>query len=359
MRARLFTILIILSFSVSLFGQEEQWESQFKVTGYVATEYEYFKDIKYFPKDYAFSLSEGGLLVNYQPLKNLTIKTVFVYRPGFKFDNMLNEANVEYKLNNYLNVKVGRFLTPLSPMNTYYYAPVNNSATLPIMISHHEFFPLNMDAVSLNGKFGESFKLQYNVFGGGFRNTLWLRTGSMGLFGYEDTQLIKTPATVDIPDVNADLSVGGGAHFGITYLDNFEFGFGLFTSEDPFFDPISQMSLKVKKFSYGFNLKAKVSTLQLLAEGWHSDVKIFEATEIYEGGFAELSNTFNKITPYARYEYHYAPAMMGAPSIMFNRYTAGINYKPIFETTMKLEYVRYEHEVTDLNGIVATLIFSF
>lgn len=353
MKTKLFTLLTLLSISAALFAQEEQWESQFKLTGYVATEYEYFKDIKYFPKDYAFSLTEGGLLANYQPLKNLTIKTVFVYRPGFKFDNMLNEANVEYKLNNYLNIKVGRFLTPLSPMNTYYYAPVNNSATLPMIISHHEFFPLNVDAVSLNGKIGDKFKFDYNVFVGGFRNTLWMKTGSLGLFGYEDTQLVKTDTTQDMPDLNTQLSIGGGAHVGISYLDNLELGFNIFKSEDPFFDPASHMNMIVDKIAYGVNLKVKVSTLQLLGEAWHSNVGIFGTTYEYDGGFAELSNTFNKITPYARFEYHDAAGMK------FNRYTAGISYRPIFETTMKLEYMRYEHDVTDLNGIVATLIFSF
>lgn len=210
-----------------------------------------------------------------------------------------------------------------------------------------------MDAVSFNGNIGDKFKFKYDVFAGGFRNTLWMKTGSMGLFGYEDTQLIKDETTVDMPELNAQLSIGGGARIGIAYQDYIDLGFGIFRSEDPFFEPVSQMNMVVEKFSYGFNLKAKYSTLQLLAEAWNSTIKIFGGESEYQGGFAELSNTFNKITPYARFEYHDAAGMK------FDRYTAGISYRPIFETTMKLEYMRYEHDVTDLNGVVATLIFSF
>jgi hypothetical protein len=269
---------------------------------------------------------------------------------------MLNEANAEYKFNDYFNAKVGRFLTPLSPMNTYYYAPVNNSATLPLMISHHEFFPLNMDALSFNGKIGDEFKFKYNVFFGGFRNALWLKTGSLGLFGYEDTYLVKDASALAMPEVNSELNFGGGGQIGMAYKDYLDLGFGIFKSEDPFIEPHSQMNMIAKKSSFGFNLKAKLSTLQLLSEVWHSTVKIpvvGVGDLFYDGGFVELSNTFNKITPYARFEYHDAAGMK------FNRYTAGINYKPIFETTMKLEYVNYDHDITDLSGIVATLIFSF
>ena len=91
---------------------------------------------------------------------------------------MLNEANIQYKVGEKAGIKVGRFLTPLSPMNTYYYAPVNSSATLPVLVSNHEFFPLNMDAVSYNGNIGENFKISYELFAGGYRNTTWMKTGA-------------------------------------------------------------------------------------------------------------------------------------------------------------------------------------
>lgn len=358
MRSKFCAILTLLAISFASFGQEERWEPQFKTTGYVALEYEYFKGLKYYPKDYAMGLTEAGLLVNYQPLENLTIRTVFVYRPGFDFDFMLNEACAEYRLNNSINIKIGRFLTPLSPMNTYYYAPVNNSATLPLIISHHEFFPLNIDAISLNGKAGDQFKFRYDVFFGGFRNTLWMETGALGLFGYENTHLIKDETTVEIPNVNSELSFGGGGQIGIVYQDYLDLGFGVFKSEDSFFEPVSQTDQIVKKTSYGLNLKAKYSTLQLLGEAWHSTIEILGGESDYDGGFVELSNTFNKITPFVRLERHEAAGVQNK-DVNYNRYTAGVNYKPTFETTFKLEYVGYRHDVTDLDGVVATFIFSF
>jgi hypothetical protein len=373
MRTKLFTILALLSMSAALFAQEE-WEPQTNITGYGVLEYNYFKDLQYYDRDYAFSLSEAGILASYKPKEKLQLKAVFVYRPEYRFDQMLNEVYAEYSFNSYFQLKGGRFLVPVSPMNTYYYAPVNNSATLPMLITNHEFFPLNIDGLSVNGKIGENFKVDYDLFFGGFRNALWLKTGPLGLFADENNyfQRVINLDTLASNQSNANdkLHAGGGAHIGFSYKEFVNIGLNTFRSNevvtgsipDWLTGEIVEYASVVKKKSYGISGTFKFSTVKIIGEYWNTDVKMdFLGMPLkmkYKGAFAELSNTFaNKFTPYIRYEYHEIPGNLN--SIDYYRYTGGINYKPMFETTIKLEYMHYKYGSLDLNGVVAAFIFSF
>ena len=72
-----------------------------------------------------------------------------------------------------------------------------------------------------------------------------------------------------------------------------------------------------------------------------------------EGSFIEVSHRINKFTPYVRYEDQLTD------DIEYSRFTAGINYKPSFERTLKLEYLMYDHTSGTVNGFVGTLIYSF
>jgi len=356
--------------------QEGEWEKQKQITGYIATELDYFPNLENRNRDYGVALSEAGILASYQCTPDLTIKGVFVYRPGLTFDQMLNEANAQYKAKDFLNITVGRFLTPLSPMNTYYYAPVNNSATLPMIISHHEFFPLNMDALSLNGNVGNNWVFDYNVFAGGYQNSLWLKTGALGLFGAEDQYFGEDAASyIDPNTINASYSFGGGAHLGVKWQDYLTIGVNTLLSSPgdlivniPVNGVNTDVPLIVDRFAYGLNIKAKYHTLQLLGEFWQSDLDFsnsslnIKESSLLKGTFVELSNSFGKLIPYARYEFH------DGLDLKYERYTAGINYRPTFETCFKLEYLYYTHpeessiggeDESDLDGFVATIIFSF
>jgi hypothetical protein len=374
---KLFLIQLIMVLAISngfVYAQETtEWEPQKNITGYIATEFDYFKDIKYFDRNYGIAVTEAGVLASYNPIEKLSLKAVVVYRPNFTIEQMVNEANAEYKFSDYLKVKAGRFLTPLSPMNTYYYAPVNNSATLPMIIANHEFFPLNMDAVSVNGKIGENFKMDYEGFFGGFRNSLWLKTGALGIFSYENNyfQRVMTQDTVEFlqNDENTGMQIGGGGHLVFSYKEYVTLGFNIFNSAEIIknsqTDSVGKITVSaydVDKLSYGANLKVKLSTFQLLAEYWKTDLSmVFYGTPLeltYKGAFVELSNSFGKITPYVRYEYHSVPSMT-PENTNYYRYTGGINYKPIFETTLKLEYMYYKYQSLNLSGLVATLIYSF
>ena len=373
MKGNLLIIGILVSFSASIYAQEEGWKPRTNNTGYIALEGNYLSDIQYYDREYGMAISEAGLLTSYMPIEKLTIKSVFVYRPNLSIDQMLNEANAEYKIKDFLNLKGGRFLVPLSPMNTYYYAPVNNSATLPMLIQNHEFFPLNMDGLSFNGSVGEDINIKYDAFAGGFKNFLWIGTGALGFFGteYDYFQRIVNMDTTGYSETtaNVDLQFGMGGHVDVSYEDYITIGAGIFSSsesitskeEEPDTGQVATSITHVDKLSYGVNLKIKLATLQLLSEYWKTTVTLdFGGMDFdmdYYGAFVELSNTFGKFIPYIRYEYHERPTT--AQQIDYYRYTGGINYKPIFEVCIKLEYIYYDYQSLDLSGLVGTVIYSF
>ncbi|WP_075590548.1 hypothetical protein [Labilibacter marinus] len=359
-RIVLVTAILMLLAKVDTVKAQSDWEPQKRITGYIATEFNYFNKLEGYQNEYGVALSEAGILTSYQPTENLTFKAVFVYRPDFSFNQMLNEANLEYKASDNVNFKVGRFLTPLSPMNTYYYAPVNTSATLPVLVSNHEFFPLTMDALSINGSAGEDFKVSYDVFAGGYRNTTWMKTGAVGFFGDEVAyykQLINSPYTID-QSYNNTYNVAAGGSVGLSYTDIAHVGFSAFKPKDetmqlyvPAYDIVQNE--EAKKFTYGVNFKLKLNNTQLIGEVWNSDFNVGGTDIDLKGSFIQLSQALGKVTPFVRYE------DQTTNDIEFQRYTGGLLYQPMFETGFKLEYIHYAHEVQDIDGVVLSFIYSF
>ena len=350
------------------FAQDStSWEPQKNITGYIAMQGEYFDGLKYTSREYGFAIPEAGLLASFKPIKRLTVNTVFVYRPTYEFEQMLNEVNGEYEFADLFKVKIGRFLTPLSPVNTYYYAPVNTSATLPMLITNHEFFPLNMDAICLSGKVGEDFKIDYNVFGGGFKNALWMKTGTLGFFGDEYNYFQKVIANdtsnATNSGANAEHQIGGGAHLGISYRDNVNIGGGVFNSKEGMESslPMGDPFIYIKKFSYGGHAMFKFANIKLAGEYWKTKVSMdflgMKIESYWKGAFAELSYSIDKFTPYVRGEYH-SVQNFTPEATEYYRYTGGINFKPLFETSFKLEYVYYKFKSEELGGLIGTAIFS-
>lgn len=353
---------------------QSNWEPLTNITGYISTEFNYFNELEDYRVNYGSSVSEAGLLMTYRPTSNFTIRGVFVYRPNFDFDQMLNEAFGQYSFSSALNVKIGRYLLPVSPMNTYYYAPVNTSATLPILITNNEFFPVNMDGVSMNGQFGNNFRFRYDLFAGGYQNSTWLKTGALGFFGDEVShykKLVGSMYTVD-PSYNKTYNVGFGGSAGFSYKTYADIGFSIFKPkkesfpvgvnlpENAAFPGSPEMyvvqDFTMDKMTYGINFRFQFNQTRLLGEFWFSDFDgdAEDAIDVdLEGSFFELSQSIEKVTPYIRYEYQITD------DIEYKRYSAGINYKPSFERTFKLEYLLYEHDVKNISGLVASFIYSF
>jgi len=355
----LFLSLLFLGL-VSKMNAQDTWEPQKRITGYISTELNVFNDLKGYDNNYGIALSEAGILTTYQPTERLTFKTVFVYRPDFSFNQMLNEANIQYKVSEKSSVKVGRFLTPLSPMNTYYYAPVNSSATLPVLVSNHEFFPLNMDAVSYNGNIGENFKISYELFAGGYRNTTWMKTGAVGFFGDEVAyykHLIQSPYVL-AREYNNTYNVALGGNVRLAVSDVAKIGFNAFKPKNEdliIFMPEYNLtrSLEAEKFTYGLDFQFKYNNTKLIGEVWNSDFAVDGESVDLKGSFIELSQVINKVTPFVRYEDQITN------DVEFQRYTAGLMYQPTFETNFKLEYLHYEHKVQGVDGMVLSFIYSF
>ncbi|MCC5926449.1 MAG: hypothetical protein JJU41_07795 [Bacteroidetes bacterium] len=371
MKTILLSTVTILILGVSSIYSQGFWEPQTNITGYIATEFNYFDELQDYRTNYGSAVSEAGILITYQPTERFTMKSVFVYRPDFTFDQMLNEAFGQYSLSQKVNIKVGRFLLPVSPMNTYYYAPVNTSATLPVLITNNEFFPLNIDGVSVNGSIGNEFRVSYDLFGGGYRNTTWLKTGAVGFFGDESAYFKKqigSEFTVDQSYQNTyNVAFGGSVAF--SYNNFVTLGFSAFKPIDetvPLGVNLPENALfpgspatyiiqefTFEKIAYGVNLRLQHENTRFVAELWDSNLKADGGDVDLNGAFAELSHTINRFTPYVRYE------QQQTDDVEFRRYTAGINYKPTFERALKLEYLFYDHEVKNINGVVATFIYSF
>ncbi|MAO66330.1 MAG: hypothetical protein CL666_15150 [Balneola sp.] len=364
------------------------WEPQTNITGYISTEFNYFDELDGYDTNYGASVAEAGILLTYQPTSNFTLKSVFVYRPGYNFDLMLNEAFGELKVYDELRFKVGRFLIPLSPMNTYYYAPVNTSATLPIIITNNENFPLNIDGISINGSVGDMFKVKYEAFAGGYTNSTWRPSGALGFFGqevpyYKDQ--ISSMNTID-ESYNGSYNVGLGGKVSVAYDTYVELGAGFFQPKKeqlPISVRLPQNALFAgspattivtptgfERPTWGFNGKVQYGNTTINAEYWTGDVKTdqiaFDFTGAgnptvlspagdveLEGIFVQASHRIDQFTPYARYEFQHTN------DVKYRRYSAGLNYKPSFTRTVKLEYVHYDHSSGNINGLVAALIYSF
>lgn len=366
----IFTLLLFFVGAHSAFSQSS-WEPQTNITGYLSTEFNYFDELEGYDLNYSAAVSEAGILISYQPKSNFSIKGVFVYRPKFEIDQMLNEAFGELTISDEINFKAGRFLLPLSPTNTYYYAPVNTSATLPILVTNHEFYPVTIDGGSFNGSIGSGLKVNYDFFAGGFMNSTWLRTGAVRFFGDEVNyfkEQIGSNATLD-PSYNKTYNLGFGGRIGFSYKSNFDVGFSAFKPNDqdvPLLidipagalgpnSPATQIVQEslFEKLSYGVNVKLQYNNTKVVSEYWNSDFKIDGVGYDLEGGFIELNHRINKVTPYLRYEEQITT------DVDYKRYTTGLNYKPSFTKTFKFEYMRYEHTSGDINGFVGTLIYSF
>ncbi len=353
------SLFFLLSIGNFVFAQDN-WEPQKRITGYISTEFNYFDNLNNYSNEYGVALSEAGILTSYRPKEDLTFKAVFVFRPDFSFNQMLNEANAQYRVSEKVTLKVGRFLTPLSPMNTYYYAPVNSSATLPVLVSNHEFFPLNMDAVSLNGNVGEGLKLSYDIFAGGYRNTTWMKTGAVGFFGDEVAYykaLIQSPYTVD-QSYNNTYNVAIGGNLGVAINEIAKVGVSVFKPKNEdillYVSALDAVSgFETEKLTYGVDYELTLNNTKFVGEIWNSDFFVNGKNIDLKGSFIELSQVINKVTPFVRYE------DQTTNDVEFQRYTAGAIYRPSFETNFKMEYLHYAHKVQNVDGLVLSFIYSF
>ena len=95
------------------------------------------------------------------------------------------EAYGRYTFNEGFKVSLGKYLTPLSPVNQYFFAPLNTAASLPMLVSHHYLLPQSISGLQLSGEFGEDIKMGYNFTYGSYLSVGHSAFGMVGIQGRE------------------------------------------------------------------------------------------------------------------------------------------------------------------------------
>lgn len=371
-------ILIILTIGIVqlLSAQEvEEWKAQTFVTGYFTINGEYinnlpvFKEVKGFDK--AVGIGEASILSTIKPLEYLKINSVLTYKPRLELNEIITELSGEWQFSDAFSVKAGRFLLPLHPANSQYYAPMNLGVALPIFVTNHSLFPLNMDGLNLNGdiSLGESLSLGYNFSGGQYSKMSRTEAGLLGFFGRDGVYLNDNAQQVNTKITAIDYSqtgvypkyFGTGGNLNLKFNNVIQLGFSAFYSEEEASkkpNPETYFETTTKFLSYGTNFLLNYNKLNIKASAWYGnespkDLQHFEEYNI-ELYYGEIAYTLNKITPYAKVE------IINGRSKNWKRASFGVNYRPFFEITFKLEYHRYFQDyVDDFDVFQVSAIYSF
>ena len=84
---------IALFLCTYIYAQEESWERHTFATGYISLEGEYLSgvDKDHIEHNFGIGIGEAGLLLSIKPLKQLEVKSTFIYRPNYSLDNTITE----------------------------------------------------------------------------------------------------------------------------------------------------------------------------------------------------------------------------------------------------------------------------
>lgn len=385
---------------------QQEWEPQTHFTGYINTIAE-FTDVQTYKdadKDLGIGLSEAAISGSYKPLEKLDIKTTIVYRHFVEdIQDLVVEAYGTYEFSPAFKLGAGKFLTPLSPVNLYFYAPLNPSGVLPMVVSHHFLIPQSVSGFQFSGVFGDTFSGGYNVTFGNYANKAHPRGGIIGLQGNEDGAIYKN--LVEDPDeLVTEYLPGGSARLFASFNDMLRIGANYFLglqsshlmqNNDPT-GGIQASYADARKYSLGMDGQFRYNNLEINGEYWYGEQWTTdlprEVRFDYEGYYVEGLYQIGKIAPFARYEY--ISDMKGSINqqmpdgsnvILFDAetntssYTLGFNYRPFYETLVKFEYRKvmtdlvYDNvmagipnpdnplgiETDNYNYYLASLIYSF
>ncbi len=371
-------VFLLISFGyigVSFSQDSDEWTTQTFVTGYFALNGELvdlpvFKDVKGTNK--AIGIGETSVLTSIQPLEKIKINAVFTYKPRYEWAEVITELNGVWMLSEKFNIKAGRFLLGLHPANNQYYAPMNVGISLPIFVTNHSLFPLNINGLSLNGKFmmSDNFSFGYDFSAGQYTKRSRTEDGLLGFFG-RDGVYFSTNATqisMMIAQIEAqEYGLQNNNFFGtanklcIKLFDKITLeGASFYSNEKLSVSPndSTTFTTKTEIFNNGANLIVDISSFHLKGGAWFGsevpdDLTHFQTykTQLYYG---ELYYNIKQVTPYTKVE------VVNGRSKDFNRVTLGINIRPIYEFTFKAEVIRYMQDyVDDFNVFQISLVYSF
>lgn len=356
-----FLVFIVLGLFTIESVAQEQWEPRTHVTGYINAVAEY-SDQENLKKEYAVGLSEIGLLASFKPLEKLEFKATMVYTHyTFHISQIFVEAYGSYNFDERFNLGVGRFLTPLSPVNLYFYAPLNPSGVVPMLVSHHFLFPQSISGFQFNGKFDLGLvDLGYNFSAGSYAYINHFEGGVLSIqaqedsypsFGYYDTEADKINNYICgtgrlYADINDMVLIGANYFTGDAQQVTQE------TDGSFVYHPST-------KYTYGFDVHLNVANFKVNAEYWAGKQETTKETDAilgqhieneYESYYGEVIYDGDMLKPFVRWDFIKDVTVNGV-GLPTDAATIGIAFRPRFETLLKLEYKRIMGtKITDIGN---------
>lgn len=349
--------MYLVLFSVNTFAQDD-WEPDIHLTGYINSVAEY-SDCINLKKNYAVGLSEIGFLANYKPLEKLEFKATLVYTHyTFHISQFIVEGFGMYHFSDNLKLGVGRFLTPLSPVNLYFYAPLNPSGVVPMLVSHHFLFPQSVSGFQIAGEFETtpSLKLGYNGTIGTYAYINHFEAGVMGILSQEDAYPSFGYYDTEADKIN-NYTCGTGRIYG-ELNDMITIGANLFVADAQQVtkDANGQwIYYPSTKYTYGFDAHLNILNFKANAEYWAGEQKttnpipnIGHVNNKYEAAYSEIIYDGDILKPFVRWDY-IEDVTVNSVGLPTHAATIGIAFRPRFETLLKLEYKRiFATEITDI-----------
>ena len=354
-----FFLLFLMLHYMNSFAQGE-WKPQTHFTGYLNSiiEYSDHSNISALgvptEKHKGIGLAQAGFLATYKPLEKLEIKSTLVYSPWTRsLHDVVVETFGQYTFNKSFKFGAGKFLTPLSPSNLYYYAPLNPSGVLPMVVSHHMFFPQSVSGFQIAGSFGENLRLNYNATYGNYYITDHVEGGIIGIQGQEE--IVPFSGHYEVYEGNIPKSyLGGSGRLSFDFKEIGTLGLNIFEGTESNLVVLDVATGNVSSLeeatqrSIGVDLHLNIQKFKLNAEYWNADLKTTESIPIYslvyKGYYGELIYDGGTLKPWLRYEYiEDAKAVFTDGSLVdlpMASYSSGIAYRPFYETIFKFEYRR-------------------
>jgi hypothetical protein len=368
---RLIFVLLFLCLSIQLSA-----ENRIHYTGYFAINGEYIYNLPIMEelnKQYGVNISEASLLTQYRIKDDINIFSVFTYKPDDDLNSMLVELSADYKIRDYFKIKAGRFILPINPINAQYYATMNTGIAHPSFVTNHKLFPLNMNGINLNGNIfiNNDNSLKYNLIAGSYSQSYQSKEGVTGFLGREgvfmeentDDVLEKIARFDSLENTEKPLHIAAGGNLSYNYDDFVNLGFGALHRVENVSTITKTGVLKdsdINLFSYGMDLSLNYYDFNLRTSIWFGKEK-FTSDElfrdknyhIYSG---ELSYTFlDYYTPYFKME-----SISGMEKDDRERFIYGINFRPSYEITLKLEDILYvQKDFSNFHVLHFSLIYSF
>lgn len=367
---RILKILIFLTF-INLSA-----ENRINYTGYFAINGEYIHNLPVLEelnKNYGVNISEASLLTQYNIKDNINLFSVLTFKPDIDLNTMLVELSAEYKLTDYFKIKAGRFILPINSVNAQYYATMNTGIAHPSFVTNHKLFPLNMNGVNLNGMvfLNNKNKINYNIIGGSYYQSYQSKEGVTGFLGREgvfiddniDEVLEKEARFDSLANTEKPIYIAGGGNISYNYDNFIDIGIGALHRVENI-STITKTGIlkesKINLFSYGIDFSIEYDNFNMKTSAWFGKEN-FHSSELFRDKnyhifSGEISySLFHYYTPYFKIE-----SISGMEKDDRERFIYGINFRPSYEITFKLEDIIYvQKDIENFHVIHFSLIYSF